>query len=106
MSNLANKITGIIIILLSVLWIYQNINLYYLYHYTDILFAFKYPNWVMFAQVILSVFSIIVGLKMYQLKIKLKKGMLFFMILYYYWLFNRAVLFFSLKLISTKYETY
>ncbi len=78
MKKLFPKVVGILIILLSLFWLYQNMNLYYLYHYTDVLFAFRYPNWVLFFQVFLGVFNIFIGFKIFLKTISFKKGLQYF----------------------------
>ncbi|QXP74695.1 hypothetical protein H0I31_00850 [Tenacibaculum sp. AHE15PA] len=69
MKNKINTVLGLIQMVLSVYWIYQMILLYYKYHYTDILFAFMYPNWVLFLNVLLSVINLYFGIKLMNGKI-------------------------------------
>jgi len=62
--------------ILSVYWIYEMISLYYKYHYTDILFAFMYPNWVLFLNVLLSIINLYFGIKLMNRKISNKRSYL------------------------------
>jgi len=81
MKNKINKVLGLIQIILSVYWIYEMILLYYKYHYTDILFAFMYPNWVIFLNIILSIVNIYFGIKLMNRKISNKRSYLTMVIL-------------------------
>ncbi len=78
MKNKINAILGLIQIILSVYWIYEMILLYYKYHYTDILFAFMYPNWVLFLNIFICLINIFYGIKLIRNKISLKKSYGFF----------------------------
>ncbi len=82
MKRKINNVLGLIQIILSVVWIYQMIELYYKYHYTDILFAFMYPNWVIFSNVILSIINLYFGIKLMSGKTSNKRSYLtmFFLI--------------------------
>ncbi len=66
---------------LSVYWIYRMISLYYKYHYTDILFAFMYPNWVLFSNVLLSIINLYFGVKLMNGKVSNKRSYLTMFIL-------------------------
>ncbi len=73
-----NVVLGLIQMILSVYWIYEMISLYYKYHYTDILFAFMYPDWVLFLNIFLCLINIFYGIKLIRNKISLKKSYGFF----------------------------
>lgn len=49
-----NQIIGIFITVLGVFLVYDSLRLYYLYHYTDILFLYRYPNYELAARFILG----------------------------------------------------
>jgi len=66
---------------LSAYWIYEMISLYYKYHYTDILFAFMYPNWVLISNVLLSLINLYFGIKLLNRKIPIKQSYLTMLIL-------------------------
>ena len=72
---------GLIQMVLSVYWIYEMTSLYYKYHYTDILFAFMYPNWVLFLNVLLSLINLFFGIKLLNEKIPIKQSYLTMLIL-------------------------
>ena len=76
-----NIVLGLIQIVLSAYWIYEMISLYYKYHYTDILFAFMYPNWVLFINVLFSIINIYFGIKLINGKVSSKRSYLTMMIL-------------------------
>jgi len=69
-----NVIFGIIQIILSAYWIYEMALLYYYYHFTNIFFAFMYPDWVLFLNIILSIISLSFGIKLTMNRISIKKS--------------------------------
>jgi hypothetical protein len=56
-------VVGIIIMILSIYWVLNCLNLLYLYHYTNILFFYMYPDWVLILYSVLGLMSIYLGLK-------------------------------------------
>jgi len=76
-----NIVLGLFQILLSVYWIYEMISLYYKYHYTDILFAFIYPDWVLICNILLSIVNLFFGIKLWNKKISIKRSYLTMLIL-------------------------
>jgi len=69
-----NLIIGILIILLNLYWIYDNVNLYYLYHYTQIDFFIMIPDWVLLINTILGAIGIFIGARVILQKITIKKA--------------------------------
>ena len=69
-----NIVLGLIQMVLSIYWIYEMISLYYKYNYTDILFAFMYPNWVLFLNALLSIINLYFGIKLMNVKISNKRS--------------------------------
>ena len=67
--------------ILSVYWIYEMISLFYKYHYTDILFAFMYPNWVLILNVLLSLINLYFGIKLLLNESSIKRSYLTMFIL-------------------------
>lgn len=51
-------------------------HLWYLYHYTDILFVIMYPDWILYLNSGLGLIGILIGLGIIKLKIKIKLGIL------------------------------
>lgn len=76
-----NIVLGLIQILLSVYLIYEMISLYYKYHYTDILFAFMYPDWVLVCNILFSIVNLFFGIKLLNGKILIKRSYLTMLIL-------------------------
>jgi hypothetical protein len=60
----------------SIFWIFRMISFYYKYHYTDILFAFMYPDWVLIANVVLSLTNWYFGVKLIMNKITMPRSFL------------------------------
>lgn len=65
---------GIIQTVLSFIWLFQIVNLYYRYHFTDILFAFRLPDWVLFINILLCIVNIYFGVKLILNKVSFKKS--------------------------------
>ncbi len=76
MKSRVNIVLGLIQMVLSLYWMCQMISLYYKYNYTDILFAFMYPSWVLFSNVLLSIISLYFGIKLMNGKITSKQSYL------------------------------
>ncbi len=51
---------------LSGLWILQNLKLFYYYHFTNLLFLFKLPDWVLVLNIILGITGIWLGKYVYK----------------------------------------
>ena len=81
MKNKINAVLGLIQIILSVYWIYEMILLYYKYHYTDILFTFMYPDWVLVSNILLSIVNLYFGMKLLNKKTSIKRSYLTMLIL-------------------------
>lgn len=73
-----DKIVAILIFGLCVNWIYHHLSLYYYYHYTDLLFAFRLQDWVIFSEVFLALINIYKSIKLFWSKITIKKALLYF----------------------------
>ena len=56
-----SKINGFIQITIGLFWLLHYVRLWYLYNYTDVLFNFMYPNWILVLFSFLSISGIIVG---------------------------------------------
>lgn len=76
MKRKNNTVLGLIQIILSVVWLYQMISIYYKYHYTDVIFTFMYPNWVLFLNIVLSSINLYFGIKLITGKISNKRSYL------------------------------
>ena len=76
MSKLLNSasINGIIQIIASLFWVWEFGELLYLYHYTDILFYFMYPNWTLVLFILMGLMGALIGLSVFLKKRKIKKG--------------------------------
>jgi len=68
-----NNIVGVIIIVLSILWILHYSYKAYLYHFTDLLFFTMLPNYVLMINVILGFLMILFSLKTIKGNFKLNK---------------------------------
>jgi len=67
---------GSIFIGLNILWIFVNLQLWYKYHFSNLQFYFKYPDWVLFVNIILCIVGEIVGLKVYRKETNIARGAL------------------------------
>ena len=76
MRKFANIIFGIIQIVLSIYWIYEMASLFYQYHYTDILFAYMFSDWVLFSNIGLSLINLYFGIKLARSKTSIKRSYL------------------------------
>ena len=67
-------LNGLILISLSLyeVWIYS--MLFYMYHFTELLFAFRYPDWTLVLYIILGFLGVLNGLYVFLKKVKVRKG--------------------------------
>ena len=71
-----NLITGLILLFINAYWIWDNLYLLYLYHYSSILFSIMFPDWILIVNAILGLFGVIIGFKVIRKKMKIRKGIL------------------------------
>ena len=76
--KIIKKIFGLIQILLSAFWIYQILDLYISYNTPGLLFAFRFPNWVLIEEVVLSIINILFGIGLILDKSTFKVSILVF----------------------------
>jgi hypothetical protein len=72
-----NLVIGIIIIIINIYWGFLNVRLFYLYNFTEIVFAFTTPNWVLILNIISGIIGIIIGINVFRNKWSVKKGGLY-----------------------------
>ena len=70
-----NKILGSLIVLGNLYWVWINLRLFYMYNFTEILFALKIPNWALFLYVIFGLIGIYIGVKVFKATWSIKKGL-------------------------------
>ncbi len=81
MKKNINILSGLVQTSLSLYWLYHIISLYIDYQNPNILFVFRYPNWVIFLNVLLSVINLYFGIKISIGKISIKRSYLTMLIL-------------------------
>ncbi|WP_408031440.1 hypothetical protein [Tenacibaculum xiamenense] len=76
MDKLLNSksINGIIQVIASLFWVWNFVELLYLYHYTDILFNFMYPNWTLVLFILMGLIGALIGSSVFLKKKKIKNG--------------------------------
>lgn len=67
---------GLIQILISLCWIWYFGRFMYLYHYTDLLFNFRYPDWILLLFLALGLLGVYVGITVLLKKRKVRTGYL------------------------------
>ncbi len=88
----ANHIVGVIILLINLCWIYFWAELFYEYHFTNILFLIMLPNWLLVLEMIIGILGILVGMQLICNKLKMKYAIPMAVVL---WLIGIGVEFFS-----------
>jgi len=71
-----NLITGQIILIINSYWIWDNLYLLYLYHYSSILFFIMFPDWTLILNAILGLIGIVISIKVIRKKMKIMQGIL------------------------------
>lgn len=94
-SPLLKKGVGILIMISSLLWGYNYVNLLYLYSFTDILFYFMYPYWVLGVFILFALWRTRIGYHLFKDKISIRRA-LFWVISFY--VFEMAIDFLFVQL--------
>lgn len=71
-----NIIAPWLILIINILWSFHYIWLFYAYHFTNILWLFMYPDWVLIINIIIGFIGIYLGLKLLKKSIGLKKALI------------------------------
>jgi ABC-type multidrug transport system permease subunit len=66
-----NIVLGLIVICINVFLLGESIYLYYCYNFTDILYMFMYPNWVLLTNILLSTVGIFMAILLHKKKISI-----------------------------------
>ncbi len=81
MIKLNHKIAGGFQLLLSSIWVFRNLSIIYDYRtHPEILRLFWIPEWILFIQAIIGFVGIIIGVFVFQKKMKVKNGYLIFVL--------------------------
>ena len=71
-----NQISGTIIILFNLFWIWENLRLLYLYHNSNTLFLIMYPDWMLSLNAIFGLIGTFIGIYMVRGRLRLKTGII------------------------------
>jgi len=72
-----SKLTGIVIIILNLYWMFHHARYLYLYQTPDILWYSIYPTWYLISNIILGLVGLAIGVLVFQEKMKINKGIFF-----------------------------
>src|SRR5690606_16298098 len=70
------KIIGLIIITLNLFWTWFSLDLLYRYHFTEFNPTFYIPNWILIINSIFAIVGIVIGFKLINKKITIKRALL------------------------------
>jgi hypothetical protein len=83
MVKLYKKIAGGIQIIFSSFWVFRNLSTIYDYRvHPEILRLFWIPEWILFIQAIIGIMGIVIGILVFQNKMKVRNGYLIFVIIW------------------------
>ena len=68
----ANRIIGLVTVCINSLLLFKSLYLYYLYNFTNILFLFMYPTWVLLVNALLGIIGVYLSILLYKRKIGIK----------------------------------
>ena len=71
-----DRILGLIVMCIDILILSSQAYLLYAYHFTDSLFLFMYPNWVLLTNAALLCVGIVLSIRLLRSRIKLKPFLL------------------------------
>ncbi|KGK29184.1 hypothetical protein EL45_16685 [Cellulophaga sp. E6(2014)] len=70
------KLIGLILILVNLFWIWFNLDLLYRYHFTEFYPTFYIPNWILIMNSIFAVIGFVIGFKLINKTISIKRALL------------------------------
>jgi hypothetical protein len=67
-----NKVIGIITIGINLFLLLKSFHLLYCYNFTNSLFLFRYPSWILWINAVLGSIGIYISILLYKNRIKIK----------------------------------
>lgn len=83
-----NKILGLITICINVLLFFKSLYLLFVYNFTDRLFLFMYPNWVLLINALLGIIGAYIALLLFKNMIGIKLFLIVTLVLWFISLSN------------------
>ena len=83
-----NKILGLITICINVLLFFKSLYLLFVYNFTDRLFLFMYPNWVLLIDALLGIIGAYIALLLFKNMIGFKLFLIVTLVLWFISLSN------------------
>jgi signal transduction histidine kinase len=83
-----NKILGLITICINVLLFFKSLYLLFVYNFTDRLFLFMYPNWVLLINALLGIIGAYIALLLFKNMIGFKLFLIVTLVLWFISLSN------------------
>ena len=83
-----NKILGLITICINVLLFFKSLYLLFVYNFTDRLFLFMYPNWVLLIHALLGIIGAYIALLLFKNMIGFKLFLIVTLVLWFISLSN------------------
>ena len=68
-----NQIIGAIFAIMNILWTIDTVCLFYKYHFTDIMFLFMYPDWVLIVNMIIGIIGLYMSIILFINRLKNEK---------------------------------
>lgn len=65
-NSLLNKFVGIALIAGNLYWTYYHLNLFYLYHFTSLLFVVKVPDIILLFNGVLGICGVFIGIAIFR----------------------------------------
>lgn len=63
-------------VIVNLLWAIEFSKLYYSYHYTDVLYVYMYPDWILFLNIAIGLAGMWMGTLLILRKIELRKALI------------------------------
>lgn len=63
-SNLVDVIIGILLIILNICWIYFQLRLLYNYNFSDIVYLYKIPEWILVLNTICGLIGVLLAVRL------------------------------------------
>jgi glucose uptake protein GlcU len=75
--NLKSKILGLLLVIVGVYWTLKFLWLFYAYNFTEVLFAFMLPDYVLIINILIGLTIILFGIRTLKKQMKLSRSLLY-----------------------------
>jgi len=73
----SNQVSGLMMLLVNIYWIWDNLHLLYLYHSSEILFLFIFPDWTLIISALAGLTGIVISFIVLMGRLRISTGIIY-----------------------------